>query len=257
MKFTVLNTTGKSTSLEVSDKVFGGKVNKPLIAQAVRVYLSNQRQGTSKVKTRAEVDRTKKKWFKQKGTGNARHGARSANIFVGGGISHGPTGGQNWTLTLSKNMKKSAMMSALSSQQENMLVTTVLSDIQPKTKDAVAFLQKLAPGSKKTLVVLHESMENIHRSMKNIPTVLIRSAKQLSVYETMLADKIIFTKDAVKQLEERLAGTDTKTEIVESKPVKKEVKEKVVKEVKAVNPLKEGSLSERKAAPKKVTKAEK
>src|SRR5690554_4960009 len=105
MKLTVITATSKASSIEVSDAVFGQKANPTLLAQAVRVYLSNLRQGTSKVKTRSEVSRTRAKWYRQKGTGNARHGARSAPIFVGGGVAHGPNGQQNWTKSLSRKMK--------------------------------------------------------------------------------------------------------------------------------------------------------
>ena len=75
MKLQVVHTSGKSTELEVAKAVFGEKPNTSLLAQALRVYQLNQRQGTAKVKTRSEVARTKKKWYKQKGTGGARHGA--------------------------------------------------------------------------------------------------------------------------------------------------------------------------------------
>ena len=86
MKLQVVHTSGKSTELEVLKSVFGEKPNTSLLAQALRVYQLNQRQGTAKVKTRSEVARTKKKWYKQKGTGGARHGARTPSIFVGGGV---------------------------------------------------------------------------------------------------------------------------------------------------------------------------
>lgn len=239
MQFTVLNTTGKSTTIEASDVVFGTTVNKVLIAQAVRVYLSNKRQGTAKTKTRSEVSRTTKKWYKQKGTGNARHGAKSANIFVGGGVVHGPTGHENWSLKMPSMMKKKALMSALSAQRDHIVVTTVLSDIEPKTKDAVAFLQKLAPDSKRTLIILDKKMENIERSMNNLPQVLITHTQQLSILDVVTADALVFTKEAIKAVEERiLASVGQKknqavSEVKKEPSVKKVAKSsKVVKEVK-------------------------
>lgn len=246
MKINVLNTTGKSTSLEISDAVFGAEVNNTLIAQAVRVYLSNQRQGTSKVKTRAEVDRTKRKWFKQKGTGNARHGARSANIFVGGGVSHGPNGDQNWTLKLPKQLKKKALISALSSQRENILVTTILSEVQPKTKDAVAILQRLAPDAKRVLIVLHQNMQNITRSTRNLSDVLVTSAARLNIYEIAHAHKIIFTKEAIKSLEERLSVVQKETELesLEQKEKKASVKKVVAKSTAQKKPSKKKEAKE-------------
>ncbi len=251
MQFQVTHTTGKSTEITVSDAVFAGKVNKPLLAQAIRVYLSNQRQGSVKTKTRGEVNKTHKKWYRQKGTGGARHGARTPSLFVGGGVAFGPDGNQNWSMKLPKTMRRSAVMSALSSQSVNIVVTTVLDSIQPKTKDAVAFLKQLAPDAKRVLLVTDGSKESIQRSTNNLDWVLITTAHMLNVHEILLADKIIFTKEAIKTLEDRLLGTQAtkkETEVTleekteEAKPVKKtvakakevttekkEVKKKVVK----------------------------
>jgi len=89
------------------------KIDQQLMAQAVRVYLSNQRSALAKTKTRGEVARTTAKMYKQKGTGRARHGAYSAPIFVGGGVAFGPTGGQNYRRKMSKALGKLAFASAL------------------------------------------------------------------------------------------------------------------------------------------------
>ncbi len=239
MKLNVINTTGKNTTITVSDEVFAAKVNAPLMAQAVRVYLSNQRQGTSKVKTRAEINRTKKKWFKQKGTGNARHGARTPNIFVGGGVAHGPAGTTDWTLKLSKQMKRKALMSALSAQIDNILVTTVLEGVKPKTKDVVAYLSKLVPVNSRVLVVVDKAEENLIRSTNNLENVLISSAHRLNIHEVLLAEKIILNKDAVKAIEARLLGeavvatkNEEVSEVTEEVKPKKAVKKTAKKEVK-------------------------
>src|SRR5260221_7335072 len=108
-----MTTSGKAGT-DITSVLFDAASSASTVAQAVRVYLGNQRQGTAKVKTRGEVERTKKKWYKQKGTGGARHGARSAPIFVGGGVSHGPTGTTDWSLKMSKPMRKVALRTALS-----------------------------------------------------------------------------------------------------------------------------------------------
>lgn len=250
MQFTVHNTTGKSTTLEGNDVVFAAKANPVLIAQAVRVFLSNQRQGSVKKKTRSEINRTKTKWFKQKGTGNARHGARTPNIFVGGGLSHAPNGEQNWTKDLSKQMKRKAMIAALSAQNENIIVTTVFGDIQPKTKDAVAFLKKLAPDSKRTLVVLHENMDNIVRSMQNLSNVVLTTSQHLNILDVVFADTLIMTKEAVKQVEQRLAP-DSK----ESQQVSKSTAEaKKVSEVKEAKKITKPAI--KKTAEKKSVKTD-
>src|SRR5688572_24665900 len=94
----------KLEDLKVSEALFAAKVSPALIAQAVRVYQDRQHQHTSKVKTRGEISLTTAKWFKQKGTGRARHGAKSAHIFVGGGVAHGPDGIRGASLTLPVKM---------------------------------------------------------------------------------------------------------------------------------------------------------
>lgn len=234
MKLIKITATSKS-SLNVNDNVFGAEVNEVLLSQAIRIYLSNKRQGTSKVKTRAEVTRTKKKWFKQKGTGNARHGARSANIFVGGGVAHGPKGNENWNLKLTNVMRKKALISALSAQVKEIVVSDEIMSLSGKTKEAVALINKLAPKTGKILIIINESKEEVLRSLRNIETVLVVSASRVNALEIAMADKIIITLGAIKTIEDRL---ESKKETRRTKRVvKEEVKEKkktVKKEVKKV-----------------------
>ena len=100
----VVDVKGKSKGqINVSNEIFGINPNKIVVAQAVRVHLTNQRQATAKSKTRGEVSGSGKKIWRQKGTGRARHGDRYAPIFVGGGVAHGPRGNQNVKRNLSKN----------------------------------------------------------------------------------------------------------------------------------------------------------
>ena len=252
MQLQVVHTTGKSTEITVSDAVFGAKVNKPLLAQAVRVYLSNQRQGSAKVKTRGEVNKTKKKWYRQKGTGGARHGARTPSLFVGGGVAFGPNGTQNWSKKMPKMMRRSALMSALTAQAPNIVVTTVLDSIQPKTKDAVAFLKKLAPDSKRILLVTDSAKINIQRSTNNLDWVLITTAPMLNIYETLLADKIIFTKEAIQVVEKRLLGEKESGKVAELQSDKtKEVK---TQKSKIKSTSKKEKVDEKKTATKKPLK---
>jgi large subunit ribosomal protein L4 len=233
MKLTKITATSKS-SLTVSDSIFAAEVNQVLLSQAVRIYLSNKRQGTSKVKTRGEVVRTKKKWFKQKGTGNARHGARSAHIFVGGGVAHGPKGNENWKLKLTNVLRKKALVSALSAQASEFIVSDELINLSGKTKDAVELMTKLAPDTSKILIIINESKEEMLRSVRNIGSVLVVSASRVNALEIAMADKIIATTEAIKTIEARLeAKKETKrTKRVVKEEVKAEVKKtKVVKKV--------------------------
>lgn len=204
MKVTSITASNKFSTVTVSDAVFGAEINKDLLSQAIRVYLANKRQGTSKVKNRGEVARTKKKWFKQKGTGNARHGARSAPIFVGGGVAHGPTGLQNWALTLSKKMKRKALITALSAQAENVIVIDGLSEIEGKTKNAAQFLDTIKATDKKVLLVLDYDNDSARRAFNNIPTVITIESTLINALNVAHADVVVMTKKALKNIETRL-----------------------------------------------------
>jgi len=251
MNLTVASTVGQTSTMSVNDAVFGAPVNNVLIAQAVRVYTSNQRQGTAKVLTRSEVARTKKKWFKQKGTGNARHGARTPNIFVGGGVAHGPTGLQNWNLKLSASMKKSALISALSAQVENITVTDDLNQLDGKTSSAQKMLLKMLPESAHILVVVESVEPMLARSLRNLANVLVITSARLTTYDIVSADGIVMTKNAVKAIEDRLTkkASHEATEAIAQKNTEKILSEKKPAVAKAAK-----KPAVKKAAPKKEAK---
>ena len=207
MKLTTYTKTGNKskTAVTASEAVFNAEINKTLLSQGIRVYLANQRQGTSKVKNRSAVNRTKKKLHAQKGTGNARHGSRNAPIFVGGGIAHGPTGLTNWKLKLTKRFRSQALISALSAQKENIVVCDGFNNLTGKTKQAVELLSKMRNKNEKVLIILAESKPEIIRGLRNLQRVVVTRSQRLYIYEVSLADKIIITTDAVKQIEEKLA----------------------------------------------------
>lgn len=205
MKLVKYTTTGSKSSITVADEVFGATPNQQILAQAVRVYLSNQRQNTGAAQTRSDVARTKKKWFKQKGTGNARHGARSSNIFVGGGAVFGPTADQNWSKKLSKQLKKKALVSALSAQQANIVVSDAVEKLDGKTKSGMTALQQAGVNQQgtKVLVVLGDNNPVILRSLRNLANVEVTQAQRVSTYQILKADQIVATTAAIKQLEEK------------------------------------------------------
>lgn len=215
MKLQVVHTSGNSTDLEVLKSVFGEKPNTSLLTQALRVYQLNQRQGTAKVKTRSEVARTKKKWYKQKGTGGARHGARTPSIFVGGGVAHGPAGTTDWSLKLTTAQKQRALVSALSSQAKCMIISNDVEKLSGKTKSAVKLFNTIAPNSKHLLIILHDSLQNVIRSTSNLQNVSVTQVSRLNIYETLLADKIILTESAVHMLEQKYSGVKKVKKIVE------------------------------------------
>ncbi len=225
MKIQRLTTTGTST-MTVNDALFAAPLNWQLLSQAIRVYQANNRQGTSRVKTRSEVARTKKKWFKQKGTGNARHGARSAPIFVGGGVAHGPSGFQNWSLSLPARMKRQALIVALSAQAENVVVADTILELTGKTKEAAQLLSPIAPSSTRILVILPEFNEQVLKAFSNLSNVEVTTASQVTALQVSSVQQIIFPAETVKRLEMRLLG---KQEVVaDSKEPVKKVKSRTV-----------------------------
>lgn len=223
MKVPTLTNTGITGNTTIADAVFAAPVNKTLLAQAIHVYRSNARQGTAATKTRSQVTATTKKWFRQKGTGNARHGAKTAPIFVGGGVSHGPSGNANWSKTLTKSAKKSALISALSAQSSNIYVSGYLNELTGKTQEAAALLAPLAEKGKRVLVVVHEASEATMRALKNLDKVLVVAAYQLTALEVAHAHVIIMTPEAVKEIEARVTATkqsNSETELTTAKTKK-------------------------------------
>lgn len=180
------------------------------MAQAVRVYLSNQRKAGAKAKTRAEVSGSGRKIWRQKGTGRARHGDRYAPIFVGGGVAHGPTGSENYRLKMSKQMRQQALFSALTSKFKDgeIIVVKDLAKIEPKTKEMEKIMKNLKLKMKndkvklKILVVLPEVVENVMRAARNIKGVRLVQANMLNTYDVLNGGKLIFMKESIDKLKE-------------------------------------------------------
>lgn len=180
-------------------KEFGEKENLALLAQAIRVYEERSHIGFAKTKTRTEVNRTTKKIYKQKGTGGARHGARSAPIYVGGGTAHGPKPIRR-VLTLPKKMTKLALSQALSrklSQKQVIIVSGI--DRLAKTGEARDFLKKIAKAeaikSKKFTFILSEKNISTKRYLKNLEGVKIEIYKDLNVFGVLFGGTLIFDND--------------------------------------------------------------
>lgn len=194
---------------EFNSNLFAGEVKTELLSQAVRVFLSNQRQASAKTKTRSEINRTKKKWFKQKGTGNARHGARTPSIFVGGGVAHGPNGTQNYTLKLTAKMKKQAMLSGLALQNKITFIDDAFTKVDGKTKTAIANLGQVLENEKtRVLLVVDQKNPELIRSYNNISQVLLVTARYLNLLHLTNADHIIMSTQAANILAARLLGEE-------------------------------------------------
>lgn len=194
-------------SMKLSEEVFGAKPNKQLLAQAVRVYLANQRRGTVSTKTRGEVAGSTRKIYRQKGTGRARHGGLRAPIFVHGGIAFGPKP-RDYSLQFPKKMKKQALFTALSTIYKDGGVKVVegLGKVSPKTKAMVEVLTNLnLQNSKKTLLVLPEKLAVVERVARNIEGVTITQATQLTTYDVLRAHTLLFMRESLDTLTHRFA----------------------------------------------------
>lgn len=209
MKLSKLSTTGTTTKITVSDELFGVVGFEKLLAQAVRVYRANKRQGTSKTQRRSEVSRTKAKLYRQKGTGNARHGSRNAPIFVGGGVAHGPSGEQNWLLQLPKQLKKKSLATALSLQASAAVVLESLKDFTTdatKTKQAAKLIASVAQANDRVLVIIPQATQENMRSLYNVSQVKVVFAEFVTALEILSADKLALHPDTIAILEKRVVA---------------------------------------------------
>ncbi len=196
----------KAGTVSLPAELFGDTVNKILLAQAVRVYLANQRQGNASTKTRGEVDGSTRKIYRQKGTGRARHGSLRAPIFVKGGIVFGPKP-RDFSLSLPTKMKRKALSSALSAKLSAEAVTVVsgFETLEAKTKIFVEALTKLGKYSKKhesVLLVTAGKSEAVRKSSRNVPGVTFMSANRLNAYEVLKTKHLIVMKEAIAQMQE-------------------------------------------------------
>ena len=194
--------------VDLSAKTYGVKTDPVLIAQAVRVYLGNQRHNTAKAKNRNEVHGTTKKVWNQKGTGNARHGSRKAPIFVGGGVTHGPTGEQHFDLTFSKKLRLLSKKMLLSqfATAKSIIAIDKMSAIEPKSKAAAKLITGLSADfevlskSRKIGVLLVKKNANVNRAFANLPNCKILTLSTLNIYDLATIKGLIASKKALTTL---------------------------------------------------------
>jgi large subunit ribosomal protein L4 len=201
MQVDVLNTQGQKTgrTVDLPEEIFGIEPNDHVIYLAVKQYQGAQRQGTHKVKTRAEVKGSSKKLHKQKGTGGARKGNLRNPLYKGGGTVFGPKP-HAYDIKLNRKVKDLAKMSALSYKaKENAIV--VLEDVQmdaPKTKTFTGILSSLNLAGKKALFVLPEYNDNFYLSLRNVPKVNGTLLSDLNTYDILNANVLVLTEGAAK-----------------------------------------------------------
>lgn len=207
----VYDLKGKAVGrISLPAEIFGVAENPKLLAQAVRVYLANQRLGTASTKTRGEVRGSTRKIYRQKGTGRARHGAVRAPIFVHGGIALGPRP-HDFSLSFPQKMKRLALFSALSSKfkDNEIKIVSNLDKVAPKTKIMAKILKVLDMDGKILLVTPGGSkdFQNIYRSARNIEGVRISPVGTVNTYEILNSNKIVFMKDSIDQMKKNFLNS--------------------------------------------------
>lgn len=197
----------KQKTVSLPSEVFAAKVNPSLLAQSVRVYLVNQRQGNVKVKTRSEVVGSTKKIYRQKGTGKARHGAIKAPIFVGGGVAHGPKQ-KDYNLKFNKKERKQALYGALSSKLSEGKIYGLdekALTMEPKTKTVVNFLKELKLSGKNNLVILNKisGKNNLVLAVRNVSNMSFVDVNSLNPYLVLKSSSLIFVENALEVFENK------------------------------------------------------
>ena len=198
----VYNIEGKEVgTIDLNDSVFGVEVNDHLVHKAVVGQLANNRQGTQKAKTRAEVSGGGRKPWRQKGTGHARQGSTRAPQWTGGGIVFAPVP-RDYSVKMNKKEKRAAMKSALSSrvEEKKFIVIDEINFDEIKTKKFQTVLDNLKIN--KALVVLEDDNKNAELSARNIPDVKTARTNTINVYDILKYNTVIATKAAVEAIEE-------------------------------------------------------
>jgi large subunit ribosomal protein L4 len=192
MEVPVMDMTGKQVkTIDLPADIFEVEVNVGLMHQAYVRQISNARLGTHKSKTRHENSRTTAKWYRQKGTGRARHGSRSAAQFVGGYKSTGPKP-HKYTKSMPRKMRQQAIRCALSAllRDEQLVFVDDFNIDTPKTKEMDKALQELT-GSVKTLVLLPEANENVQRALANLSYARWLRVNYLNMRDLLQYEKVI------------------------------------------------------------------
>lgn len=205
MKTQVLTLDNKANGeVELSDAIYGLEPRADLIQRVVVWQLAKRRAGTHQILTRGEVNRTKKKFGNQKGGGGARHGQRSAPLFVGGAKAMGPVS-HSHEFDLPKKVRALGLKHALSAKAKAGAIVVLDEAKSAEVKTGTLAKKLSAIGAKKALVVDGEFDANFALSARNIADVSLLPMAGLNVYDIVRAEKLVLTSAAVKAIEERLA----------------------------------------------------
>jgi len=191
--------------ISLNENIFNAKINKYLVHQVVKRYLADKRRGTASTKNRSEVSGGGAKPWRQKGTGMARAGSNRSPIWIGGGTVFGPTP-RDYSYSLPKKMKIVALKSVLSAKAKNneIMILDKLSLNENKTKKIIEILKNLK-ALKKPIVIIEKEDKNIEQAIRNIQGAIALPVSKLNSYDLLNHGKAIFTKEAIKQIEEVLS----------------------------------------------------
>ena len=204
MELKVIDAKGQvSGSLAVSDALFAREYNEALVHQLVTAYLANARSGNRAQKTRAEVNHSTKKPWRQKGTDRARSGMTSSPLWRKGGRAFPNKPDENFTQKVNRKMYRACMATILSqlARDERLFAIEALTAETPKTKVFAEQVKNL--GLEQVLFVTKQLDENVYLASRNLPNVLVLEAQQVDPYSLLRYKKVVITKDAVAQLEEQ------------------------------------------------------
>ena len=188
-------------SMELPETVFGIEPSADAIYYVIKAYLTNRRQGNASTKTRSEVNRSKRKMYRQKGTGRARKGTAGSPILIGGGVAHGPRP-RHFRERVPKKVKKLAIRSAFSQKALGESIS-ILEDFElevPKTKRMAQMIQMLEIRGQKILLLTDGTAENTVKSCRNIPRLSVLPVSQVSTYDVVNADVLVLTRSAVSRI---------------------------------------------------------
>lgn len=186
-------------------EIFSVEASPRLMAQYVRVYLANQRQGNAAAKTRGEIVGSTKKIYRQKGTGRARHGSKKAPIFVGGGVVGGPLP-KDVSLKINKKQIRKALFCSLSMKIKEKSISGLVNNslsIEPKTKIIAQALKAMESDNKKVLFILPNMKNNLQLALRNLANVSIATVSNLNPYTVINHNRIFFTEDALSEIVSR------------------------------------------------------
>jgi large subunit ribosomal protein L4 len=243
-------------------EIFDGTVNEPVLHQAVKVFLNNQRQGTAKTKTRSFVSGGNQKPWKQKGTGRARQGSTRAPHWRGGGIVFGPTP-RDYRTDIPKKVRQLARKSALNARarEDALVVIERLAFDAPKTSRLAELLGKVGAEDRKVLVLTSGNNPNVYLSGRNMPAVQVMNYHEASAYDILWSDTVLVEEAALTGVEPEVAeepasaapkAKAAKKPAAETRPAKAKAAKKTAAKAKAAK--KETAKATKKAAKKTTAK---